>query len=221
MSLTLRGIKGSALTHGELDNNFLLLKGRDIVDANLDGTNLVLTKDDATTFNVDLSINSNHYLGEPYLGGVIFNLYKGSDGLEHGHVVSLTESATTWSTVSNFEGADSSWDGISNTNNMVLATSPAKQYVQSLGPDWYIGAIDEINILFNSKYYVNKALSAIPGADILKESNYWSSYEYKVAYTPSPIFDPTQAWAYYMDLGFAANYNKGNPYNLVRGIKAF
>ena len=55
MSLTLRGIKGSALTHGELDNNFLWLKSRDIVDATLAGTNLVLTKDDTTTFNVDLS----------------------------------------------------------------------------------------------------------------------------------------------------------------------
>ena len=63
MSLTLRGIKQSALTHGELDNNFLWLKSRDIVDANLAGNNLVLTKDDTTTFNVDLSTISSLFTG--------------------------------------------------------------------------------------------------------------------------------------------------------------
>jgi len=55
MSLTLRNLKGSALTHTELDNNFLWLKSRDIVAANLVGNNLVLTKDNATNFSVDIS----------------------------------------------------------------------------------------------------------------------------------------------------------------------
>lgn len=56
MALTLRGTKGSALTHAELDNNFIFLKSRDIVSVNLTGSNnLVLTKDDSTTFSVNLS----------------------------------------------------------------------------------------------------------------------------------------------------------------------
>lgn len=70
MSLILRGIKGSALTHAELDNNLVWLKGRDVVTADLVGTNLVLTKDDTTTFNVDLSSISG---GNSILtGGIIY-----------------------------------------------------------------------------------------------------------------------------------------------------
>lgn len=55
MALTLRGIKGSALTHAELDNNFIFLKSRDIVNVGLIGCNLVLTKDDGSNYSVNLS----------------------------------------------------------------------------------------------------------------------------------------------------------------------
>ena len=35
-----------------------------------------------------------HYLGEAFDGGIIFYLYKGSDSLEHGLIVALTESTS-------------------------------------------------------------------------------------------------------------------------------
>lgn len=55
MALTLRGLKGSALTHAELDNNFIFLKSRDIVNVGLTGCELTFTKDDNTQFIVNLS----------------------------------------------------------------------------------------------------------------------------------------------------------------------
>ena len=55
MALTLRGLKGSALTHAELDNNFIFLKGRDIVSAGLIGCDLTFTKDDGNTITINLS----------------------------------------------------------------------------------------------------------------------------------------------------------------------
>jgi len=55
MALTLRGLQTNALTHAQLDNNFVFLKSRDIVSVGLIGCNLTFTKDDNTTFNVNLS----------------------------------------------------------------------------------------------------------------------------------------------------------------------
>ena len=55
MALTLRGLQTNALTHAQLDNNFIFLKSRDIVSVGLIGCNLTFTKDDNTIFNVNLS----------------------------------------------------------------------------------------------------------------------------------------------------------------------
>jgi hypothetical protein len=54
-NLTLRTTKGNRLTLTELDNNFLYLKDRDIVAADIVGDDLVLTKQDGGTFSVPLS----------------------------------------------------------------------------------------------------------------------------------------------------------------------
>lgn len=55
MALTLRGLKGSALTHAELDNNFIFLKSIDIVNVGLIGCDLIFTKDDGSNYTVNLS----------------------------------------------------------------------------------------------------------------------------------------------------------------------
>ena len=60
MSLILRGIKGSALTHAELDNNLVWLKSRDIVDASFNGSNLILTKDDTSFYSVPIGGSSGN-----------------------------------------------------------------------------------------------------------------------------------------------------------------
>ena len=74
-----------------------------------------------------------HAIGEEKDGGIIFYLYRGLDGLEHGLIVSKTEQANTqWQSSTSLVNANRSWDGAYNTN--LMTDSPAKDYVQSLGP---------------------------------------------------------------------------------------
>ena len=102
-----------------------------------------------------------HYLGEDFGGGIIFNIYKGSDGKEHGLIVAKTETLVIWNNTDTILGANSTFDGVYNTAKMGAGgNSPAFNYVTSLGQGWYIPAIDELVILYQSRFYVNKALKA-------------------------------------------------------------
>ena len=119
---------------------------------------------------------SSYYLGQAKDEGIIFNLYKGSDGLEHGLIVALVESSSTlkWQSSASLVGANSTWDGAYNTG--VITSSPAKTYVQSLGAGWYLPSIDELIILRNNRFYGNPALST-GGGTLLTSTYYWSSTE--------------------------------------------
>ena len=72
-----------------------------------------------------------HYLGEAKDGGIIFYLYKGSDGLEHGLIVALTESTGAWQTTGTLVNANRTEDGVFNT--ALMTNSPAKTYIAGLG----------------------------------------------------------------------------------------
>ena len=117
----------------------------------------------------------SHYIGEPYLGGIVYYLYKGSDGLEHGLVVSLTESTILqWQTVVSWVNGNRTWDGAYNTALMI--NSPAKNYITTLGSDWYIPSIDEL-VKLNLHYLeINKVL-ATGGHTLISHKVYWSSTE--------------------------------------------
>lgn len=87
MSLTLRTVKGSALSHAELDNNFLWLKGRDITQFDLVGSNLVLTSDDGNTLSVSLAgftggtLSGDTYVTSANLSGTTLNLVRNDSGI--------------------------------------------------------------------------------------------------------------------------------------------
>jgi hypothetical protein len=151
-----------------------------------------------------------HYLGEAYLGGRIFYLYKGSDGLEHGLIVALTQSGTglDWQTTNSFVNANRSEDGLYNTN--LMTGSPAKTYIATLGAGWYLPSIDELALLYYNRVTVQKALRA--GSNTLLSTNlgYWSSTESTA----------TTAYAFEWANGRAMEYNKTGP-NTVRGVRAF
>ena len=119
---------------------------------------------------------SAYYLGQEKDGGVIFYIYKGSDGLEHGLIVAKTESSSLkWQNTAVLVGANRSWDGTFNTN--LITDSPVKTYITGLGSGWYLPAIDELRVLFNNRFHVNKALSSIGGSALLSDILYWSSTE--------------------------------------------
>ena len=156
-----------------------------------------------------------HYLGEQYLGGVIFNLYIGDDGQEHGHVVSLEENDSLALQIPPMNvGSTSTWDGLTNTS--LYTNSPAKDYVESLGTGWYIPALDEFRILYNNRYFVNKTLSMIASPQIKNyEMVYWTSTE---VWSNDPNITNGEAWM--INVEQFSSSMKDNP-NYVRAIKQF
>jgi hypothetical protein len=148
-----------------------------------------------------------HYLGEPYLGGIIYELYKGSDGLEHGLIVALTESYGQWQTTGTLVNANRTWDGAYNT--ALMTGSPIASYIATLGAGWYVPSIDELGKLYNNRFNVNKALS-ISGNTLLTTTAYWSSNENNL----------TNAYNFIFSYGYVFNVVKQTTYP-VRGVKSF
>jgi hypothetical protein len=150
-----------------------------------------------------------HYLGEAYLGGRIYYLYKGSDGLEHGLIVALTESAIAWQTTAgSYVNANRGEDGVYNTN--LMTNSPARTYITSLGAGWYLPSIDELNLLYYNRFTVQKALRDGSNTLLSISTYYWSSTE----------SDANNAYGFGFGSGFASTSYKTGSYT-VRGVRAF
>jgi hypothetical protein len=152
-----------------------------------------------------------HYLGEAFNGGIIFYLYKGSDGLEHGLIVAPTESIANWQTSpSSFVNAIRTEDGAYNT--ALMTGSPAVTYIQSLGAGWYLPSIDELGLLYYNRYHAQKGLRDGGHALLSNTSNYWSSMDYDALY----------AYYFNFNTGAAARGPKINVNSYsVRGVRAF
>lgn len=132
----------------------------------------------------------SHYIGERYQGGVIFHLWRDSLGVEHGLIVATTDQSTgqAWSNVtSSMIGApaQSTWDGLANCSAIISqpghTNSAARlglDLVHAGFNDWYLPSVDELSLLWQNRFNVNKTLSTIPGATQLPFStHYWSSTE--------------------------------------------
>ena len=164
-----------------------------------------------------------HCIGEAFGGGVVFHLWKDASGVEHGLIVDKTDLSTApvWSNIDATmigPSAQSSWDGLSNSNAIVSqaghTSSAASICLNSTNggqSDWYLPSIDELSLLWHSRFNVNKSLSAIGGATVLPFSaNYWSSTEY----------DDSYAWNFLFLNGLANDHPKvGTGY--VRAVRAF
>jgi hypothetical protein len=137
---------------------------------------------------------TKHFIGEYYQGGIIFDVYNDQDGNEHGLIVSLNDvsNGTGWSNVGNTLigiGAQSLWNGQENSNaviNQAGHTTSAAQictdYSYDGFSDWYLPSIDELNLLRNARYFINKI--ADNDGDPLTNpithfDYYWSSTEAK------------------------------------------
>jgi hypothetical protein len=164
-----------------------------------------------------------HYIGEYFGGGVIFHLWKDSLGVEHGLVVSKNEQSqgASWSNITNTQigtTAQSSWDGLGNSiaivNQSGHSNSAAKICLDLISlsqNDWYLPSIDELNLMWNNRFNINKSLSMVPGSDILKIKGYfWSSSERSAE----------MAWYFYFDTGESFDTLKTETY-IIRSIRAF
>lgn len=133
----------------------------------------------------------NHYIGEIFGGGVIFHLWKDSLGLEHGLIVSrnnLSESHV-WSNVGsmiNGSIAQSTWNGLANSTAIVnqaghLSSAAKLCMDDTIGgnSNWYLPAIDELELLWQNRLTVNRVLANSQSATPLtcNQAEYWSSTE--------------------------------------------
>lgn len=123
------------------------------------------------------NVKESFYLGQDTLGGIVFFIQKDTDGKQHGLIVSKTETEGPWQSTPNetITNAKSTWDGDSNTD--LMTNSPIKDYAISLGTDWYIPAIDELNTLYNARLIINKSLEKSNYTIIGLRSDYWASVE--------------------------------------------
>jgi hypothetical protein len=166
----------------------------------------------------------SHYIGEAFGGGVIFHLWKDAQGVEHGLVVAKTDQSTSqaWSNISNVEigqTAQSSWDGLSNSNAIVSqsghTSSAAKlclDLVSGGQSDWYLPSTLELNMLWINYFTVVKSLSQTSGASQLASvSNYWSSSE----------GNSTYAWYVSFDGGSSNDDHLKDRTFYVRAVRAF
>jgi hypothetical protein len=161
-----------------------------------------------------------HYIGEDFGGGIIFHLWKDSQGIEHGLIVDKTDLSTSqvWSNISTLIGpsAQSSWDGLSNSNAIVAqvghTSSAAALCLNSTNGgqvDWYLPSNQEMNVLWNNYFTVSQTIAQLPGATQLQAS-YWTSFE------SAPVT------AYYVSFtsGSFPGSNKGANY-YVRAVRKF
>lgn len=160
------------------------------------------------TSNV-ISVKNQYYLGQYTLDGIVFYIYIGSDGQQHGLIVSKIETTATWSGGA-LVGANITDDGVYNTNLMPIGAGTAHTWVESLGSGWYLPSIDELSLLWHNRYHINKTARAISATLLSNNGRYWSSTEYNAS----------TAFALLFDGGLTNNLDKSSTY-CVRAVRAF
>lgn len=172
------------------------------------GTNITIVGDTIS------ATGSDFYLGQDTLGGIVFYIYIGRNGNQHGLIVNKNESTAQWQSLGTTTNATRSWDGVYNTR--LMTGSPAANYVNGLTDggftDWYLPSIDELSILWHNRFHVNNALNAGSYTLLSNTANYWSSTETDARY----------ACYFYFRLGSAGDRGgktSGTP--SVRAVRAF
>lgn len=101
----------------------------------------------------------------------------GSDGEVHGLIVAKDEYIAKWQEVASTTNATSTWDGKSNTD--LITGSPAIDSITAnFSPEWYLPSLDELILLWDNRFYVNKAMNEGGFSEMGSTSSYWSSTEY-------------------------------------------
>ena len=138
----------------------------------------------------------NYEIGQyvPTQGGVIFHRYK--DGANENYLVVDTtdiSSSASWSNIDNVaigSTARSTWDGSSNSDAIVtqfgFTSGAALSCLNSTlngQTDWYLPALDELILIWENRFNVNRTLSGnssygtISGSTQIFSNQYWSSTE--------------------------------------------
>ena len=173
------------------------------------GTNITIV---GNTISATGGSSNDFYLGQDTLGGIVFYIYIGSDGNQHGLIVNKNESTAQWQSSSTTTNATRSWDGVYNTG--LMTSSPASTYVNGLTDggftDWYLPSIDELSILWHNRFHANNALNAGGFTPLSITAYYWSSTESSAS----------NAFGFVFSNGSANSLSKANTFS-VRAVRAF
>jgi len=171
--------------------------------------------------------NGGHYIGEKFGGGVIFHLYRDSTGTEHGLIVAPNDISisTAWDftasclagTCVNVRYAESTFDGSANTaailndvNSPNTAAALCAAFNSGGYSDWYMPSLQELNMLWNNLFDVNRSMESMAGAQTMRFAVYWASTE----------IDAIGAWNFSFMTGQASYWDKDETYHL-RAIRKF
>jgi len=155
------------------------------------------------------SSSNDYYLGQDTLGGIVFYIYIGSDGHNHGLIVSKADTVEQWQSTTSTTNATRSWDGEYNTN--LMTNSPAKIWITTnFSIDWYLPSIDELSILWHNRYIVNKSLNNAGVTLLSQTAVYWCSTERNA----------TNSFAFSFFTGLTTNYSKADYFN-IRAVRTF
>jgi hypothetical protein len=161
--------------------------------------------------------NKPFFLGKDTLGGIVYYIYLDSLGNQHGLIVSKTQGGIgnlKWSAYTNVLSTTSSWNGASNFA-LIPQTSlnyQAGYWVKTnLGSGWYLPSVDELLIMYNNRYHINKALDGTSWTPLSMTYRYWASTEYGTK----------EAWTVIFYNGDAQPIIKTNNSGSFRGVKSF
>ncbi len=207
----------------ECDTDVVVESGTTVTDALVDIVDYFCNNTPAPGYTYEIG----QYVSTQ--GGVIFHRYIDS-GVQNYLVVDTTDFPVgPWSNITTPSigpTAQSTWDGLSNSNAIVGqgATSGAAKLcldLVSLGKnDWYLPSLDELSLLWHNRFNVNKTLSGnssfgpISGASELNfSSSYWSSTE--------STFGGAVAWCFSFGSGNGTLVNKSDSFTNTRAIRKF
>ena len=130
----------------------------------------------------------SHRIGELFGGGIIFNIYKDKNGIEHGLISSLADisMSTNWSVQGTETKAISSWNGQLNTQNIIsilgagaTAANLCKSYTGGNFTDWFFPSILELQTLRDQQAILNDVLENDQDitSTVFSPELYWTSVE--------------------------------------------
>lgn len=175
-----------------------------------------------------------HYIGESFGGGIIFHVYRDTNGVEHGLVVSPVKDAagSTWSNVQNAPvgpGARNYHQGY--TNIAAILSQPGHTNSAALVcdnstrggfNDWYLPSTGELELLNASRFEVHRTCSQTGGDDLLFQQigheEYWSSTELYSIHNPAASSDMARTFNFNNGVRSGAFKNTSFP---VRCIRAY
>ncbi len=172
----------------------------------------------------DPGFGFEHYIGEEFGGGVVFHVYRDSDGTEHGLIISIEDQSISKVQYSNIvstsigiSALESKWNGTENTNLMKTQSGAidgawklCDDYSNDGFSDWYLPSVTEMALIYQNRFNIYKTFSNITGADFIQDEYYWTSTERS----------STNANTFEFTTGFAGNTSKGSTY-YVRAIRKF